>query len=167
MGPLDEPSQREDDILAAALGTENTAGYHVELYYQTTLFWSPPRRGDGSRFPCVDAENRYAGCLGDKCRAESCWSGKLVPSAVNAARERVPLPRVERRGARCHMCSNAISTPEGFIDCAAGHFDRPITTACLFRRRIPESAPIPCPDLERGDGERKRQSAKEPASSGS
>lgn len=148
MGYFGEPNDTDDEVLAAVLGTENVGGYHVELYYQTSPFWTPPRRGDGTRFPCIDDRNRYSGCLGAACQAMSCWAGKLVPSAVNAARVRPPLPRVERKGARCHLCANAVATDDGFIDCERGHFDRPISAACLNRRRVPESAPIPCPDRD-------------------
>jgi hypothetical protein len=145
---LDE-GEPEQDLLAAALGAENTNGFHLELYYQTSPFWGLPRRGDGTRFPCIGAGNIYSGCLGAGCQASRCWAGRLVPSAPNARRERVALPRIERKGAACHLCTRAVSARDGTIDCAAGHFDRPITPACLVRRRIPESAPVPCPDFER------------------
>jgi hypothetical protein len=144
-----DEGETEQDLLAAALGTENTNGFHLELYYQTSPFWGLPRRGDGTRFPCIGAGNVYSGCLGAGCRAASCWAGRLVPSAPNAARERVALPRIERKGAACHLCAKAVGAQDGTVDCAEGHFDRPITPACLVRRRIPESAPVPCPDFKR------------------
>jgi len=139
----------EQDTLAERLGTDNVSGFHIEVFYQTAPFWEVPRRGDGTRFPCIDAENHYTGCLGSDCPAVTCWAGKLVPSAPNSAAQRVALPRIERKGAKCHRCVSAIDTDEGKVTCAQGHFERPITPACLVRRRIPESAPVPCPDFER------------------
>ena len=54
-----------------------------------------------------------------------------------------------RKGAKCHQCVSAVDTEDGKVACARGHFERPITPAGLVRRRIQESAPIPCPDFER------------------
>jgi len=138
--------EHQHHALADALGPENTAGFHMEIFYQSSLFWDLPRRGDGTRFPCIDANNDYSGCLGSDCCAAACWTGELVPSARNAASPRVPLPQVERKGALCHMCAHATDQDDGLVDCDAGHFDRPITPACLLRRRVPETVSIPCPD---------------------
>lgn len=141
----------EQDTLAEALGLDDASGFHIEVFYQTSPFWEVPRRGDGSRFPCIDAENVYSGCLGSQCPATRCWAGRLVPSAPNAPAERVALPRIERKGATCHRCVWAVDTSDGKVDCARGHFDQPITPACLVRRRIPDPAPIPCPDFVKRD----------------
>jgi hypothetical protein len=137
----------ERDALAEALGTDNSSGFHIEIFYQTSPFWEHPRRGDGTRFPCIDAENVYSGCLGSACTAARCWAGRLVASAANAPTDRIALPHLERRGAVCHLCIHAVDREDGMVDCAKGHFDRPITSAGLVRRRVPDSAPIPCPDL--------------------
>lgn len=135
------------DILAEALGTDNASGFHIEVFYQTSPFWDKPRRGDGTRFPCIDGSNAYNGCLGSACEALTCWAGKLVPSAKNAPVQRIALPREERKGAKCHLCIHAIDREDGLVDCAKGHFERPITSSGLLRRRTPLSAPIPCLDL--------------------
>ena len=139
----------EQDALEEALGTDEVSGYHVEIYYPTHPFWDEMRRGDGTRFPCIDGENRYQGCLGAECDAQRCWAGRLVPSAQHFQAARVPLPNIERKGAKCHQCVSAVDSEGGKVICAHGHFDQAITPAGLIRRRIPESAPIPCPDYER------------------
>lgn len=138
----------DHDELAVTLGPDNTLGYHIELFGQTPIFWDDPRRGDGSRFPCMDEHNVYTGCLGPECWAETCWAGRLVPSAVNATPKSSPLPSSERVGVRCHTCAHAVDTANGLVDCGHDHFDRPITLPCLIRQRVPETVQIPCPDYE-------------------
>src|SRR5579872_3852203 len=100
----------ERDTLAEALGTEDVSGFHVEVFYQTSPFWEVPRRGDGTRFPCINAQNVYTGCLGSECQASSCWAGRLVPSAPNALQQRVALPRLERKGAKCFFFNDTATT---------------------------------------------------------
>lgn len=148
---VESRNDAELDELSVALGPDNVLGFHIEAFGQTSLFWDRPRRGDGTRFPCIDAGNAYTGCLGADCQALHCWAGRLVASAANAPSERIPLPREERRGATCHTCVHAVGDADGFIDCRRDHFDRPISMACLVRRRIPPTAPIPCPDYQQAE----------------
>ncbi|HZT96619.1 MAG TPA: hypothetical protein VFB34_07250 [Chloroflexota bacterium] len=139
----------EQDVLSEVLGVDNKTGFHIEMFGQVSLFWDNPRRGDGSRYPCLGPGNVYSGCVGAACDAPRCWAGRLVPSAVQAAS--VPLPTVERRGAQCHVCALATDTAEGLVTCAEAHFDRPISVAALLRQRIPEAVPLPCPDFQRAE----------------
>jgi hypothetical protein len=140
----------EADALEQLLGVEGGHGFHIEFLGRGVRGFGPRVRGDGTRFPCIDADNRYTGCLGSACQSLSCWAGELVPTAHHAVMAR-SLPIFERAGAKCHLCRNAVDGPEGRLTCANGHFDMPITVACLVRHRVPEKAPIPCPDFEAAD----------------
>ncbi len=139
----------EYDELAALLGVEEAPAFHVEFYGLTSPFWDDPIRGDGTRFPCLGPDNVYRGCLGAACQAETCWAGRLVPSAVHAKLPAERFPHEERKGSTCHTCANVIDGPDGLVDCARGHFNRPITPACLARKRVPDSVPVPCDDWTR------------------
>lgn len=112
--------------------------------------WEAQKRGDGTRYPCIDDQNVYSGCLGQACEATTCWAGRLVPSAVNATSE-APLPIFERKGCTCHTCSQIVERSEESLDCERGNFDRPITPACLVRKRVLDSVDVPCPDYQRTD----------------
>ncbi len=135
------------DDLASLLGITHGTGFHIEMFGRVSAFWDDPVRGDGTRFPCIDDNNKYTGCLGAACQAKTCWAGRLVPSAVHS-QDGPPSPSLQRRGAQCHACALATDTAEGTVTCAAGHFDRPISLSGLIRKRIPECVPLPCSDFE-------------------
>lgn len=138
----------EGEALQSVLGVGNTYGFHIEDISQFSSGTDSPRILPGpSAFPCLGEDGTYRGCLGEGCRAPYCWTGRLVRSALHS---KVRVPKTERRGARCHTCARVRAdhrveaADRELLTCAAGHFSGPITPSCLARRRIPESAPLPC-----------------------
>ena len=138
----------EGETLQNALGVGNTYGFHIDDIPQFSWAMDFPRSRHGpSSFPCLGPDGAYAVCLGKECTARYCWTGRLVESAPRARRR---LPKLDRKGARCHTCARVtVDRRQGLprrdlLTCGAGHFSGPITPSCLARRRIPESAPLPC-----------------------
>jgi hypothetical protein len=138
----------DGDTLQSVLGFGNTYGFYIEHVPQPCASTDTARLRPGApAFPCMGPDGAYSGCLGKECEALYCWTGRLVPSARHA---RLRLPKMERKGARCHTCARVTADHHvgvggrELLTCRAGHFSCPITPSCLARRRIPESAPLPC-----------------------
>jgi hypothetical protein len=140
----------EEEAIVSALGEASAYGYHIESAPRPSFIVPVHDRPLTPWYPCLDTAQRYAGCLGEGCPLEVCWTGTPSVSYVAALRHRFqPADADYAAGARCLACRHVqeVSVPtidqrRGLIHlpmlhCAQGYWQHPISAASFVRRRIP------------------------------
>lgn len=142
----------DEDVIVEALGLESAFGYHIEPAPGPRIVVDVRDAPAGANYPCLAADGRYTGCLGEACPLRVCWTGAPTVSHAAALLRRFhPGDDAYAPGARCPACRHAAEVrvavavgPEVrqmlLLRCARGRWAHPISAPAMARRRIPADA---------------------------